>query len=261
MANLDRTSGMKVAEAIEKRINLIAKDLYNNAPDNKTAFGVVLDSKDGLFTIKINNKTYPKVQALRNVGEIKKGEKVFCIIPNNNFSDITIIGVADETLNSGFVNLIGNQNIEGEKNFTGKLLLNGDELFPVGSIIIRKNYQASPASIYGGTWKLLDEGFALWTTTTDGQGGNKIDAGLPNITGSITRKRGDLGESSSDSFGSGALSPVFNPTSYGLQNLSWSGDSRSSRIDFNASNSNAIYGKSTTVQPPAIKVYAWERIE
>lgn len=258
MASLDRASGMKVAEAIEKRINLIAKDLYNNAPDNRTAFGVVLDSKDGLFTIKINNKTYPKVQALRNVGGIKKGEKVFCIIPNNNFSDITIIGVADETLNSGFVNLIGNQNIEGEKNFTGKLLLNGDELFPVGSIIIRKNYQASPASIYGGTWKLLDEGFALWTTTTDGQGGGKIDAGLPNISGYFT------GPLNGTNGGTGVHTGPFYLYSVDSDSNTWGGNSgwnNASTEGFDASRANSIYGKSTTVQPPAIKVYAWERIE
>lgn len=134
-----------------------------------------------------------------------------------------------------------------------------DLLYPVGSYYITESSSLNTVdkmnSYFGGTWERLEDGRFL-------EAGSSIsnkDAGLPNIIGSITRKRGDLGESSSESFGSGALSPVFNPTSYGLQNLSWGGTSRSSRIDFNASNSNAIYGKSTTVQPKSRVVYIYRR--
>lgn len=65
-----------------------------------------------------------------------------------------------------------------------------------------------------------------------------IEAGLPNITGNIYAFAG----------GGGALN-----TKYEINNFGGGGVPQN-YIEFNASKSNSIYGKSTTVQPPSVKV-------
>lgn len=98
MSGLDYRSGDKIAEAIDRRIVSVAKQVYEKSPNNKTKYGKVLSKKDGLFTVEIEKSTYTKVPALRNVGNINIGEIVVCMIPNNQFSNIMVLGVADGTL-------------------------------------------------------------------------------------------------------------------------------------------------------------------
>lgn len=78
--------------------------------------------------------------------------------------------------------------------------------------------------------------------------GTNIEAGLPNITGSV---------STGGSYSTYNLTGVF----LGSTNGGGTGATHASayngqtqHLKFDASNSNAIYGKSTTVQPPAIVV-------
>lgn len=80
-----------------------------------------------------------------------------------------------------------------------------------------------------------------------------MDAGLPNIVGEIerdpgcglvrytARHSGALGFSASKSY----IADAVNDSGYDLK--------------FNASWSNSIYGKSSTVQPAAYYVYMWRR--
>lgn len=74
--------------------------------------------------------------------------------------------------------------------------------------------------------------------------GKAIAAGLPNITGQYT----DTGFDTTAS-GSGAM---YNAGGWGDRTNHGSRTGGQTSIGFNASLSNAIYGKSTTVQPPAI---------
>lgn len=82
---------------------------------------------------------------------------------------------------------------------------------------------------------------------------SKINAGLPNITGSVNVGTSD-GQASTFGF-TGALTKKGDyPALYGLQNcqqysgeIKWTGG-----INIDASKSSFIYGSSTTVQPPAI---------
>lgn len=125
-------------------------------------------------------------------------------------------------------------------------------IYPVGSIYLTvattTTGSASPARFFGGTWERLPAGYALWTATS-GAGG-KISAGLPNITGSL-----------SDSFVAGISSNTAGSALYSTSHSkAFAGsDWSTSRLYFDASRSNSIYGASSTVQPPAYKVYAWRR--
>lgn len=180
----------------------------------------------------------------------------------------------DGTLNisAGAVTLNGSKLISQNKfsmrksSTVGKFYYNtGDsekevqlELYPVGSIYLTVStspLNSSPASWIGGTWERLPEGYALWTAST--KAGSTIVAGLPNITGSFAGVPvgGDFAGSQSGAFASS--------TSSGSSNTWGSSNAGRATINFNA-NSGAevkgIYGTSTTVQPPAYKVYAWKRI-
>lgn len=122
MDSFNSESGRKVAEAIDRRVMNVAKNIYENSPNNKTKFGTVLSSNAGLFSVKIDNVTYTNITALRNVGDIKRGEVVVCLIPNNQYSNMIILGVADGTLASGadiFMPKTGG-------TFTGNVILNSD---------------------------------------------------------------------------------------------------------------------------------------
>lgn len=128
-------------------------------------------------------------------------------------------------------------------------------IYPVGSVYIGTQSSCPMASlISGSTWTLVSSGKALWTGT--GSNGNStIAAGLPNITGGFGKKclmnwGGDLDE--------GAL---YTATRSGRSAQDAGGtDSSSNRyIAFDASKSNAIYGNSSTVQPPAYVVNVWRR--
>lgn len=95
MASLDRASGIKMAEAIEKRIKLISKDLYNNAPYTIIKNGIVTAINGKRYTVRINNAIYTNVFAIKGVESISTGDVAICIIPNNQYSNMFILGVLD----------------------------------------------------------------------------------------------------------------------------------------------------------------------
>lgn len=70
---------------------------------------------------------------------------------------------------------------------------------------------------------------------------NTVEAGLPNITGTFSGHENNV---------SGAFSVSTTTEWHGNRN----DNGQKRKITFNASKSNAIYGKSTTVQPPAVTV-------
>ena len=132
-----------------------------------------------------------------------------------------------------------------------------DAIYPVGSVYLSVN-NINPQNLFGGTWEALPEGYALWTTTTDGQGAGTIGAGLPNITGGFTIKNTDIPNSviigqdgAFQRWGTGSNARVV---------YDRSSTKGTEYVYFAASNSNGIYGASSTVQPPAIKLYVWKRI-
>lgn len=130
-----------------------------------------------------------------------------------------------------------------------------DKAYQEGVIYLSVNKTPSPAALFGGSWEELPEGYALWTTLT-GVGGDTIAPGLPNIIGTaqeVIFRKGTI-----------AYNGVFSSSSdlgtYWDSNKGDSYQGRRVKVDFNASSSNSIYGTSDTVQPPAIKIYAWKRV-
>lgn len=130
-----------------------------------------------------------------------------------------------------------------------RFLLNA--LYPVGALYIGTQATCPMSTLMPGTtWSLVSSGKALWTG--DGLNANTtIAAGLPNITGSFTLQD-DLGITSA----SGAMT-LSNNRDHDVASNRFG--SVAHTVDFAASNSNNIYGASSTVQPPAYVVNVWRR--
>lgn len=86
-------------------------------------------------------------------------------------------------------------------------------------------------------------------------GGDTVEAGLPNITGEATFINSD-GVNDNEYPDLGAF--YFGINSYPYVTTTTSGTGKRD-LQFDASRSCAIYGKSATVQPPAYYVYMWRR--
>lgn len=133
--------------------------------------------------------------------------------------------------------------------------------YPVGSIFQTVS-STSPAALFGGTWQEIAQNRVLMGAGTGYTAGSTVEAGLPNITGSFTTKSTDVGGSpfSGDAnvlSAKGSLAFSEKSTSYG----GYTGHSGSQyNIQFDASRSNPIYGRSYTVQPAAYYVHIWKRV-
>lgn len=166
----------------------------------------------------------------------------------------TVIGTSNEALT--LRGMSSNPTYIDDDNNVQNIVLQRDllnKIYPIGSIYMSVN-QISPASFLGGTWTPLEAGRTLWTTTTAGQGGTPLEAGLPNIMGLV--------EAVITTTHGGALvsaSLVNNNTFDYFDHDSGGGWGQARLLGFDASMSNSIYGNSTTVQPPAIRVYMWRR--
>ena len=130
-------------------------------------------------------------------------------------------------------------------------LLKGVNPFPVGSIY-QSTDATSPAALFGGTWEEIASERVLMGASSTHAAGTTAKAGLPNITGKVpTTTCGSRYNETSGAFSLGSR-----VTSNGDN----SGDSFNSYYAFfDASGSNAIYGRSSTVQPAAYYVHIWRR--
>ena len=134
-------------------------------------------------------------------------------------------------------------------------LLKSVNPFPVGSIYQSTN-PTSPAALFGGTWEQIASERVLMGASSSHAAGSTVEAGLPNITG--TANGGVLSMSTPSSDG------AFGGKYYNTTTRHGGGDKGDwfSTYDrtFDASKSNAIYGRSNTVQPAAYYVYIWRRV-
>ena len=130
-------------------------------------------------------------------------------------------------------------------------LLKSVNPFPVGSIY-QSTDPTSPAALFGGSWEEIASERVLMGASSTHAAGTTVKAGLPNITGTLSDVMGSFYAYPS---GSGAFSVK------GIGRSLENGSSGNyGNISFDASKSNAIYGRSTTVQPAAYYVHIWRRV-
>ncbi len=116
----------------------------------------------------------------------------------------------------------------------------------------------SPAALFGGTWEEIASDRVLMGASRSHAAGTTVEAGLPNITGSVGRFASGHHSNELDRK-QGALSYSGQGNNLGYYSSSGS-YGYGYYIDFNASSSNAIYGRSNTVQPAAYYVHIWRRV-
>ena len=122
--------------------------------------------------------------------------------------------------------------------------------YPVGSIFQTVS-STSPAALFGGTWEEIASDRVLMGASRSHAAGSTVKAGLPNITGSFVANVHYMQHEVSGAFTAGDRI-----TSTGANN----GDANVYKFSLDASKSNAVYGRSSTVQPAAYYVHIWRRV-
>ena len=122
--------------------------------------------------------------------------------------------------------------------------------YPVGSIYQSTSY-TSPAALFGGTWQEIAFNRVLMGAGSGHAAGSTVEAGLPNITGSFVAdvKKGEH-----------KVSGAFTAGNVIASTGEYNSFSDVYKFSLDASKSNAIYGRSATVQPAAYYVHIWRRV-
>lgn len=120
----------------------------------------------------------------------------------------------------------------------------------------------SPAALFGGTWQEIAQNRVLMGASYAHAAGTTVEAGLPNITGSLSETSND-GKTSPFRGNKNAISSigalaVREASSPFCGYAGYEGSAYD--ISFDASRSNPIYGRSATVQPAAYYVHIWKRV-
>ena len=129
-------------------------------------------------------------------------------------------------------------------------LLKSVNPFPVGSIY-QSTDPTSPAALFGGTWEQIASERVLMGAGSGHAAGTTVEAGLPNITGSFVAdvKKGEH-----------KVSGAFTAGNVIASTGEYNSFSDVYKFSLDASKSNAIYGRSATVQPAAYYVHIWRRV-
>lgn len=133
--------------------------------------------------------------------------------------------------------------------------------YPVGSIFQTVS-TTSPAALFGGTWQKIAQNRVLMGASYAHAAGTTVEAGLPNIAGSLSETSNDGkttpfrgNKNAISSIGALAVTEASSPF------CGYAGYEGSAYdISFDASLSNPIYGASSTVQPAAYYVHIWRRV-
>lgn len=138
-------------------------------------------------------------------------------------------------------------------------LLKSVNPFPVGSIY-QSTKATSPAALFGGTWQEIAQDRALMGASSTHAAGTTVRAGLPNITGQLPGLK-KIGYGDNADY---PISGAFAWTNTKSTEFNYC-DGEDSHLHiyqaaFDASKSNAVYGRSSTVQPAAYYVHIWRRV-
>lgn len=109
----------------------------------------------------------------------------------------------------------------------------------------------SPAALFGGSWQEIAQNRVLMGASYAHAADTTVEAGLPNITGSFVAdvKRGEH-----------KVSGAFTAGNVIASTGEYNSFSDVYKFSLDASKSNAIYGRSYTVQPAAYYAHIWRRV-
>lgn len=211
------------------------------------ANSVHVDANFNTLLQAVNNKIDKDGSTVPTADLPMGNHKVTGLAQPTNSGDATTKGYVDALITE-LRNSISQANKAIQTN-----LNNLKAIYPVGCVYIGTQSSCPMTTLIpGSTWKLVSSGRALWTGT--GSNGNStIEPGLPNITGHIDHVL-------FDTFNLNETNGAFSYSSLSSGGNDGGGYVRpSGSINFNATRSSSIYGKSTTVQPPAYVVNVWRR--
>ncbi len=125
-----------------------------------------------------------------------------------------------------------------------------DMFYPVGSVYMTTS-DTLPTFMSYGTWEEIAADRVLQGASSSHSAGSTIEAGLPNITGHVNA---NFPWCEATQNGALKTTEVTSSTVAGSASQTWC-----NCLYFDASDSNSIYGSSTTVQPPAYVVHIYRR--
>lgn len=133
---------------------------------------------------------------------------------------------------------------------------------PVGSIYQTISPENPAVTFGGGTWEKIAQDRVLMGASDTHPAGTTVEAGLPNVKGTFIAALRDGFTNNSANKITGAFYENGTTTgedSYNSISTNVGIPSGGAPFGFDASRSNSIYGRSTTVQPPAYFTYTWLR--
>lgn len=237
-----------LANALNSKQNITDNTLATTA---KTIVGAIneLEARPAAPAIDEISITKNSDQELQTVGVIDGNDNSTAIKTwTGTFEEYNTITTKDAyTLYNVTDDISGGTSVYTKTEVDGLISGVFAALYPVGSLYIGTQSTNPMATLIpGSSWSLVAANRALW----GGNGTNAnttIEAGLPNITGTNGTNLSDSG------IPTGAFVNKGRVTGNGT------GGGEQRRMNFDASLSNPIYGKSSTVQPPAYRVNVWRR--
>lgn len=133
---------------------------------------------------------------------------------------------------------------------------------PVGSIYQTISPENPAVTFGGGTWEKIAQDRVLMGASDTHPAGTTVEAGLPNVKGTFIAALRDGFTNNSANKITGAFYENGTTTgedSYNSISTNVGIPSGGAPFGFDTSRSNSIYGRSTTVQPPAYFTYTWLR--
>lgn len=133
---------------------------------------------------------------------------------------------------------------------------------PVGSIYQTISPENPAVTFGGGTWEKIAQDRVLMGASDTHPAGTTVEAGLPNVKGTFIAALRDGFTNNSANKITGAFYENGTTTgedSYNSISTNVGIPSGGAPFGFDASRSNSIYGRSTTIQPPAYFTYTWLR--
>lgn len=133
---------------------------------------------------------------------------------------------------------------------------------PVGSIYQTISPENPAVTFGGGTWEKIAQDRVLMGASDTHPAGTTVEAGLPNVKGTFIAALRDGFTNDSHTRITGAFYENGTTTGddgYNSISTNVGIPSGGAPFGFDASRSNSIYGRSTTVQPPAYFTYTWLR--